>query len=106
VIGTRRADAARIDRQLAGRCGRQGDPGSFELLLSLEDETAANAPGGWLRRWLAQRWPATPLPPLLGWALTLLPQRAEERQRARARRALVDCEEALGELLAFAGRGE
>ena len=28
----------RIDRQLFGRCGRQGDPGSFEIMASLEDE--------------------------------------------------------------------
>jgi preprotein translocase subunit SecA len=106
VIGTRRAEAARIDRQLAGRCGRQGDPGSFELLLSLEDERAGSRPGGWLRHWLARRSPGAPLPALLGWALTRMAQRAEERRRARARRALVDSEEALGELLAFAGRGE
>jgi preprotein translocase subunit SecA len=31
-------EAARIDRQLIGRGGRQGDPGTFELLASLEDE--------------------------------------------------------------------
>ncbi len=31
-------DSARIDRQLAGRCGRQGDPGTFRVYLSLEDE--------------------------------------------------------------------
>jgi preprotein translocase subunit SecA len=30
--------AARIDRQLAGRSGRQGDPGSCQFFLSLEDE--------------------------------------------------------------------
>jgi preprotein translocase subunit SecA len=38
VIGTERHDARRIDRQLAGRCGRQGDPGSCQFFLSLEDE--------------------------------------------------------------------
>jgi preprotein translocase subunit SecA len=30
-------ESARVDRQLAGRCGRQGDPGSVTRLLSLED---------------------------------------------------------------------
>jgi preprotein translocase subunit SecA len=38
VLGTERHDARRIDRQLAGRAGRQGDPGSCQFLLSLEDE--------------------------------------------------------------------
>ncbi len=38
VIGTERHDARRIDRQLAGRSGRQGDPGSCQFFLSLEDE--------------------------------------------------------------------
>src|SRR5262245_13483557 len=38
VIGTERHEALRIDRQLAGRAGRQGDVGSCQFYLSLEDE--------------------------------------------------------------------
>ena len=38
VIGTERHEARRIDDQLRGRCGRQGDPGATEFFLSLEDE--------------------------------------------------------------------
>ena len=38
VLGTERHEAPRIDRQLAGRAGRQGDPGSCQFFLSLEDE--------------------------------------------------------------------
>jgi preprotein translocase subunit SecA len=38
VLGTERHEAARIDRQLIGRAARQGDPGSSEFFLSLEDE--------------------------------------------------------------------
>jgi preprotein translocase subunit SecA len=38
VIGTERHEAARIDRQLAGRAGRQGDPGSCQFFLALDDE--------------------------------------------------------------------
>ena len=37
VILTERHESGRIDRQLAGRCGRQGDPGSFLEILSLDD---------------------------------------------------------------------
>jgi preprotein translocase subunit SecA len=38
VLGTERHEALRIDRQLAGRAGRQGDMGSSQFFLSLEDE--------------------------------------------------------------------
>jgi preprotein translocase subunit SecA len=38
VLGTERHDAKRIDRQLAGRAGRQGDPGTSQFYLCLEDE--------------------------------------------------------------------
>ncbi len=38
VLGTERHEAVRIDRQLLGRAGRQGDPGSCQFFLSLEDE--------------------------------------------------------------------
>ena len=37
VIGSSRHDARRIDRQLRGRCSRQGDPGSSKFYVSLED---------------------------------------------------------------------
>jgi preprotein translocase subunit SecA len=38
VIGTERHEARRIDNQLRGRSGRQGDPGSSQFFLSLEDD--------------------------------------------------------------------
>jgi preprotein translocase subunit SecA len=38
VLGTERHEARRIDRQLAGRSGRQGDPGTSQFFLCLEDE--------------------------------------------------------------------
>jgi len=38
VLATERHDARRIDRQLFGRGGRQGDPGSFQVIASVEDE--------------------------------------------------------------------
>ena len=38
IIGTERHDARRIDNQLRGRAGRQGDPGSSRFYLSLEDD--------------------------------------------------------------------
>lgn len=38
VIGTERHESRRVDNQLKGRAGRQGDPGSSQFFLSLEDE--------------------------------------------------------------------
>jgi preprotein translocase subunit SecA len=37
IIGTERHDSRRVDRQLRGRAGRQGDPGSSQFFISLED---------------------------------------------------------------------
>ncbi len=38
IIGTERHESRRVDRQLRGRSGRQGDPGSSQFFVSLEDE--------------------------------------------------------------------
>ena len=38
IIGTERHDSRRIDNQLRGRAGRQGDPGETRFYLSLEDD--------------------------------------------------------------------
>jgi preprotein translocase subunit SecA len=45
VICTELHDAARIDRQLIGRCGRQGDPGTYRQYLALDDEILRNSFG-------------------------------------------------------------
>jgi preprotein translocase subunit SecA len=42
VIGTERHEARRIDRQLRGRCARQGDPGSSQFYVSFEDDLMRN----------------------------------------------------------------
>ena len=38
VLGTERHESRRVDRQLRGRSGRQGDPGSSQFFVSLEDD--------------------------------------------------------------------
>jgi len=45
VVCTEMHDSARIDRQLIGRCGRQGDPGSYQLFISAEDQLLDTAFG-------------------------------------------------------------
>jgi preprotein translocase subunit SecA len=47
VIGTERHTARRIDNQLRGRSGRQGDPGSSRFYVSLQDELMAMFAGEW-----------------------------------------------------------
>jgi preprotein translocase subunit SecA len=52
VIATEPNEAKRIDRQLYGRCARQGDPGSYEIVMSLEDELVTTYSEKFLRRFL------------------------------------------------------
>jgi preprotein translocase subunit SecA len=107
VIATERHDAGRIDRQLFGRCGRQGDPGSFEFIVSLEDELVESFYPRFFIRWLRSTAGRTgPLRRWLGEAIVALPQRAAEMRHARARRSLLKLDEHLGDLLAFSGRPE
>ncbi len=49
IIGTERHEARRIDLQLRGRCGRQGDPGSSRFYLSLEDDLMRIFAGEWVK---------------------------------------------------------
>jgi preprotein translocase subunit SecA len=49
IIGTERHEARRIDNQLRGRSGRQGDPGSSRFYLSLEDDLMRIFAGDWVR---------------------------------------------------------
>jgi len=107
VIATERHDARRIDRQLFGRCGRQGDPGTFEAFTSLEDEVLEAHPAR-IFGLLPASWadPRSGLGRWLGRALFRSTQRASERRHYRMRRDLLKMDEALDSALAFAGTGE
>src|SRR4029077_3713149 len=48
IVGTERHEARRIDNQLRGRAGRQGDPGSGRFFLSLEDDLMRIFAGEWV----------------------------------------------------------
>jgi preprotein translocase subunit SecA len=52
IVGTERHEARRIDNQLRGRAGRQGDPGSSRFFLSLEDELLRFFAGEWVLKML------------------------------------------------------
>ncbi|MBL8327951.1 MAG: hypothetical protein JNJ71_03795 [Rubrivivax sp.] len=100
----------RIDRQLAGRCGRQGEPGSAETLLSLDDAVIVQGVPGWLRRSLGRLVRAVrasgELPLACAAALHTLAQRRAEWRERLLRRDLKLIDEGQGEQLAFAGRPE
>ena len=107
VIATERHEAGRIDRQLFGRCGRQGDPGTYEAIVSLEDELArvhGRRPWRWLAETAARAgWRAWPR--IGGWSVRRA-QRAAERLHSRMRRDLLKYDEQLETTLAFSGRLE
>ncbi|MEN8214592.1 MAG: prepilin peptidase, partial [Pseudomonadota bacterium] len=107
VIVTERHEARRIDRQLTGRCGRQGDPGSYEFILSLEDELVSHYYPEAMMRHL-RRWGGSASLPRrrAGELMIVLPQRAAEWRHARIRRNLLKMDEHLGKTLAFSGRPE
>lgn len=107
VIATERNDSQRIDRQLSGRAGRQGDPGSFEAILSLGDTLLHNYYPLWVRRFLGRCLSSNKaLSPVLSRILIGLPQRSLQRQYRAVRRDLLKMDEQIGSLLAFTGRQE
>jgi preprotein translocase subunit SecA len=97
VVATELHDAGRIDRQLYGRCGRQGDPGSYEAIVALEDD---------LVKTYARLVHCRRLPGWLAAAVFRIAQWRAERSHSRARRDLLDLDDYLGNILAFSGRGE
>jgi preprotein translocase subunit SecA len=108
VLATERHDARRIDRQLFGRGGRQGDPGSYQAIVSLEDEIVQGLFGERATQWLARRFHRNDglLPHHIGRLLVTLAQRTAEMHHARTRRELLRIDDHLSDLLAFTGRPE
>ena len=104
VIGTEVQEARRIDRQLFGRCGRQGDPGSYQVIASLEDELMqVYGPG--LVRWSIIRWRGTSegFLRIFGRLCFWSAQRSAERHHSKIRRDVLKADENLETTLAFAG---
>lgn len=107
VISTERNDARRIDRQLYGRCGRQGDPGSYETLLCLEDELLEHHLGLVARVILKSTMRLNNgVANKISQSAMRLAQLARERQYLRMRKDLLQMDEQLGRMLAFSGKME
>ena len=101
VIVTELHEAGRIDRQLFGRCARQGDPGSCELYASYEDELIVRYAK--LASDIAGKGPRKDL---TGPALFKFAQKRAESIHAMMRQEVLEMDDYLGDLLAFAGRPE
>ena len=98
VIGTERHESRRIDRQLAGRCARQGDPGHAEFFVSLEDEIIeafGEKPAARLRKRYRDRGELTSTAMR---RLVFSAQGRKERQHFRDRKLLMNYEKQRAEM--------
>jgi preprotein translocase subunit SecA len=96
VLSTEKHDAERIDRQLLGRCGRQGDPGTFQEILSLEDGVLKEGLTPAERQRLVEHARTRGLPKIPGFSSTRffrLAQRRLERRHSGQRKQLMRFEQ-------------
>ena len=104
VIATERHEASRIDRQLFGRSARQGDPGSAQAIVSLEDELIQRY-AKHLGQSLRGRYGRTNSDihsRLTRWVFDLAQRRAQ-RMALRQRKGVLRSDDWLDEYLGFAG---
>jgi len=101
VILTDYHDSPRIDRQLFGRCARQGDPGSAVAIVAIDD-VLVREHGGAMYQALQRSYPLGP-PAALFEKLRRHAQRRAEAIHARTRRDTLKQDLNLDTMLAFAG---
>jgi len=96
IVGTERNDSRRVDNQLRGRCGRQGDPGTSQFFLSLDDNLLRLFGGSKIQTFLqAQMLDDSPLESdILTRSLDSAQQKVEERAYQQ-RKNLFDYDEIL-----------
>jgi preprotein translocase subunit SecA len=106
VIVSERHDARRIDRQLVGRCARQGDPGSCQAVLSLEDNLVEGKRAGFVGRLAKRLPPGAPFWTFMAKRAIVHGQKKTQAAHARIRRDLLRQDQKMGSHLSFSGRGE
>ena len=104
VILTEYHESGRIDRQLFGRAGRQGDPGSYESIVSLDDELFVRFVGKGLVGVLTKALPAKKIPSAAGRAAKTYGQAQAEKTHARTRRLTLAEDNRLSDILGFGGK--
>jgi preprotein translocase subunit SecA len=104
VVLTEYHEAARVDRQLFGRAGRQGDPGSYESIVALDDELIQRFAGEPLVSIAARVLPQSGIiPAVVACILRRHSQSTAERLNARNRRRALDDDQRVNRILSFAG---
>jgi preprotein translocase subunit SecA len=105
VILTEYHESQRIDRQLFGRAGRQGDPGTYESIVSLDDELFKRFAGQRLLGFAVKALPpGHKIPGFLARLLKFYSQMRAERVHARTRRLTLAEDYRLNEILGFSGK--
>ena len=104
VIIVDQNETARVDRQLTGRCGRQGDPGSYQFIISLEDDifTQSYSPA-LLKSLTTLAKSKTGLPSWIGQYLISRAQHKLEKRQQVMRRRLLEQDNKREEMLSFTG---
>lgn len=93
VISCEPNASRRVDKQVIGRCARQGDPGSAEIFYSLEDDIIQ----------IYRSKKINQLIPSFGWSIASRAQRSKEKHHKVLRQVLLKSEKRVGTLLAFSG---
>jgi preprotein translocase subunit SecA len=107
VIALNSNESRRIDRQLYGRCARQGDPGSAEAILSLQDPSLQHFySSAMLTVFSSLCSGSKPIPDFLGNLILRFPQQTKESQQRRSRKQLMNLDRQLSRILAFSGKSE
>jgi preprotein translocase subunit SecA len=105
VIASERNESGRIDRQLFGRCARQGDPGSSQAIVSLEDEFVSRYAKN-IIAYLKRRhaFNTDGISSNTTRAVFRLAQRRAEKLALRQRKSVMRTDHWLEEQLSFSGR--
>lgn len=106
VILTELHSSARVDRQLHGRCGRQGDPGSTANIISLEDDLFSTIPT-WLRRLvqvLLSTTRAVRPARAAAWKIAEMCQRLGDGRAFRMRKQMVEGNRRFADMIGYSGK--
>lgn len=107
VISVNSNDSRRIDRQLYGRCARQGDPGSTEAILSLQDPVLQHFYSSAMLKAFSRFCPGEkPIPDVLGRLILRFPQVIKERRQRRLRKQVMELDRQMSRILAITGKPE